>query len=69
MSAFGRMIVTDLDGNSRRLDGTLFGEFNSRVKFGLITRNDIAAITSGPDAGAFAITDSSGGEIVIFRMN
>jgi hypothetical protein len=69
LAAFGRMIVTDLDGNSRRPDGVLFGEFNSRVKFGLISRNDVAAITSGPLAGAFAMVDSSGGEVVIFRMN
>jgi hypothetical protein len=69
VAAVGRMIITDLDGNSRRPDGTLFGEFNVRVKFGLITRNDVAAITSGPLAGAFAIVDSSGGEVVIFRLN
>jgi hypothetical protein len=69
IASSGRMIVTDLDGNSRRPDGTLFGEFNSRVRFGLITRNDVAAITSGPLAGAFAMVDSSGGEVVIFRLN
>jgi hypothetical protein len=69
LSAFGRMIVTDLDGNSRTPDGVPFGEFNSRVKFGLITRNDIAAITSGPFAGYFAIIDANGGQIVIFRMD
>ena len=65
----GRMIVTDLDGNSRRPNGVLYREFNSRVKFGLITRNDVAAITSGPFAGAFAIVDSNGGEVVIFRLD
>ncbi len=69
IAAFGRMIVTDLNGNSRRPDGGLFREFNSRVKLGLITRNDLAAITSGPLAGAFAIVDSNGGEVVIFRLN
>ena len=69
IASLGRMIVTDLDGNSRRADGVLRGEFNSRVKFGLITRNDVAAITSGPLAGAFAMVDSSGGEVVIFRLN
>ncbi len=65
----GRVFVTDLDGNSRRPNGALFREFNSRVKLGLITRSDVAAITSGPLAGAFAIVDSSGGEVVIFRLN
>ena len=69
ISPFGRMIVTDLDGNSRRANGTVLREFNSRVKFGLITRNDVAAITSGPLAGAFAIVDGNGGEVVIFRLN
>ena len=63
-----RVIITDLNGNSRNADGFLLGEFNSRVKFGLITRTDIAAITSGPLAGAFAVTDGSGGEVVIFRL-
>jgi hypothetical protein len=65
----GRVIITDLNGNSRNGDGFLLGEFNNRVKFGLMTRSDIAAITSGPLAGAFAIADGSGGEIVIFRLD
>lgn len=69
LGSFGRMIVTDLDGNSRKPDGALFGEANVRIKFGLITRNDVAAITSGPLAGAFAVVDSNGGEVVIFRLN
>jgi hypothetical protein len=69
LSAAGRVIITDLNGNSRNADGFLLGEFNSRVKFGLITRSDIAAITSGPFAGAFAIADGSGGEVVIFRLD
>lgn len=64
----GRVIITDLNGNSRNPNGFLLGEFNNRVKFGLITRSDIAAITSGPLAGAFAIADGSGGEVVIFRL-
>ncbi|HKR11386.1 MAG TPA: hypothetical protein VJT15_04975 [Pyrinomonadaceae bacterium] len=65
----GRAIITDLNGNSRDANGALFGEFNIRVKLGLITANDIAAITSGPLAGAFAIADGYGGEVVIFRLN
>lgn len=69
LSAFGRVFITDLDGNSRNANGFLFGEFNSRVKLGLITRSDLTAITSGPLAGAFAVTDSSGGEVVIFRLD
>lgn len=69
LSGAGRVIITDLNGNSRNGEGFLLGEFNSRVRFGLITRSDIAAITSGPMAGAFAIADGSGGEVVIFRLN
>jgi hypothetical protein len=69
LGGIGRVFVTDLDGNSRNADGFLFREFNNRVKLGLLTRTDVAAITSGPFAGAFAIVDSSGGEIVIFRLD
>ena len=69
LSAVGRVFITDLNGNSRNPNGSLFGEFNNRVKLGLTTRNDLAAITSGPLAGAFAVVDSSGGEIVIFRLD
>jgi hypothetical protein len=69
LSAAGRVLITDLNGNSRNADGFLLGEFNNRVKLGLITRSDLAAITSGPLAGAFAITDGSGGEVVIFRLD
>ena len=69
LGGIGRVFVTDLDGNSRNADGLLFREFNLRVKLGLTTRNDLAAITSGPLAGAFAVVDGSGGEIVIFRFD
>jgi len=67
LNSVGRAFITDLNGNSRNPDGFLLGEFNSRVKLGLITRGDVAAITSGPLAGAFAVTDGNGGEVVIFR--
>ena len=69
LGGIGRVFITDLDGNSRNADSLLFGEFNLRVKLGLITRNDLTAITSGPLAGAFAVVDASGGEIVIFRFD
>lgn len=45
------------------------GEFNSRVKLGLINSAEIAAITSGPLAGAFAVLDANGGEIDILRLD
>jgi hypothetical protein len=68
LGSAGRAFVTDLNGNSRNSQGFLFREFNIRVKFGLITRGDVTAITTGPLAGAFAVVDSSGGEVVIFRL-
>ena len=69
LGSAGRVFVTDLNGDSRNSQGFLFREFNIRVKFGLITRSDITAITTGPLAGAFAVVDASGGEVVIFRLN
>lgn len=69
LGSAGRAFVTDLNGNSRNSQGFLFREFNTRVKFGLITRSDVTAITTGPLAGAFAVVDGSGGEVVIFRLN
>lgn len=65
----GRALVTDLNGNSRDANGNLFREWNLRVKLGLITKSDIAAITTGPFAGAFAVVDPSGSEVVIFRLD
>jgi hypothetical protein len=69
MGSFGRAFVTDLNGNSRRLNGTPFREFNTRVKLGLLIRSDVTAITTGPMAGAFAVVDRSGGNLVIFRLD
>jgi hypothetical protein len=65
----GRAFVTDLNGNSRDANGNLFREFNVRVKLGLLTRNDVTTITTGPLAGAFALVDGSGGGVVIFRLD
>lgn len=69
LGSAGRAFITDLNGDSRNANGFLFGEFNIRVKLGLLSRNDITAITTGPQAGAFAVVDSLGGEIVIFRLD
>lgn len=69
LGSSGRVVVTDLNGDSRNTNGLLLGEFNSRAKLGLLGPTDITAITTGPQAGAFAIIDSSAGEIVIFRLN
>ena len=69
LASAGRVIVTDLNGNSRDANGFLIREFNSRAKLGLIERSDITAITTGPLAGAFAILGGRGNEIVIFRLD
>lgn len=65
----GRAFITDLNGDSRNANGVLLGEFNIRVKLGLLNRSDITAITTGPQAGGFAVVDSGAGEIVIFRLD
>lgn len=62
LGSSNRVLITDFDGN-------LVREFNSRLKLGLITPTDIAAITTGTQAGAFSVVDASGGEIVIFRLD
>jgi hypothetical protein len=62
LGSAGRALITDLNGN-------LLREFNTRVKLGLLARNDIAAITTGPQAGAFAVVDNRGSEVVIFRID
>jgi hypothetical protein len=69
LGSAGRVFVTNLNGDSRNSNGVLFGEFNSRVKLGLLNRNDITAITTGPLAGAFAVIDGQDGEVVIFRLD
>ena len=69
LGSAGRAFVTDLNGDSRNSQGFLFREFNTRAKLGLITRGDVTAITTGQLAGAFAVVDGSGGEVVIFRLN
>jgi len=56
-----RAVITDFNGN-------LLGEFNYRSKLGVLTPTDVSAITTGPQAGAFSIVDSDGGEVVVFRL-
>jgi hypothetical protein len=62
LASAGRVLVTDLNGN-------LLREFNIRVKLGLASGSDIAAITTGPQAGAFSVVDSNGSELVVFRLD
>jgi hypothetical protein len=69
MGSAGRVFITDLNGNSRDSNGLLFGEFNIRVKLGLIDRTDITAITTGPLAGSFAVVVGTSSECVIFKLD
>ena len=69
LGSAGRVFVTDLNGDSRNAGSFLFGEFNSRAKLGLFGTTDVTAITTGPQAGAFAVVDSASGEAVVFRLN
>lgn len=57
-----RALITDFNGN-------VLGEFNYRTGLGLLTPLDLTAITTGAQAGAFAITDPENSEIVIFRLD
>jgi ABC-type cobalt transport system substrate-binding protein len=54
--------VIDLNGN------VLPGGFNIREKLNLLLPVDISAITTGPQAGAFAIIDSENSELVVFTL-
>lgn len=69
LGSAGRTFITDLNGESRDSAGLPFREFNGRVKLGLLSRTDIAAITTGPLTGAFAVIDRTAGEVVIFRLD
>ncbi len=56
-----RAIITDFEGN-------LLDEFNYRSGLGLLNAQDVSAITTGPQAGAFSIVDTGNSEIVIFTF-
>jgi hypothetical protein len=57
-----RLVVTDLNGEK-------LGEFDARKELNVVRPVAVSAITTGPDAGAFAITDPDNSEIVVFRMD
>lgn len=54
-------VVTDLSGSA-------ISTFNWRTTLGIIEPNDLASFTSGPYAGAFAVTETSPGSVTIFRL-
>jgi hypothetical protein len=61
--SFGhRLLVVDLNGN-------LLQQFDYRASLGVVSIQDLAAITTGPQAGAFSLVTSDTSEIVVFRLN
>ena len=54
------VLVTDFSGKVK-------GEFNYRATLGVISASDVAAITTGPQKGAFSLVDDDS-EIVIFSI-
>jgi hypothetical protein len=49
--------------------GSVVSDFNYREKLGILTPGDLAYISTGTYAGAFATIANSGNEIVIFRLD
>lgn len=58
----GRLLVTDFNGN-------FISEFNARVKLDVMNPGDLSSITTGPQAGAFAILDIDSAAVVLFRLD
>jgi hypothetical protein len=58
----GLAVITDFNGN--RLD-----DFSIKKAFGVLNPSAVTAITTGSDAGAFALANSENSEIVVFRLN
>ncbi len=57
----GRALIADLQG-------TVIDEFDYR-QLGLWSPMDLAAITTGPQAGAFAVVDFDTCELIVFRLS
>jgi hypothetical protein len=69
----GRLLVLDhpFVGDSAYvtdLDGALITSFSYREELGVIRPFELAAITTGPNAGAFALVDDYASEIVVFQL-
>lgn len=54
-------VVTDFNGNK-------LSQFSIKEAFKVLNPSAVAAITTGPDAGAFALTNTETSEIVVFRL-
>lgn len=58
----GRMLVTDFNGN-------FISEFNARVKLDVMNPGDLSSITTGPQAGGFAVLDVDNAAVVLFTLD
>ncbi|HXD73755.1 MAG TPA: hypothetical protein VN628_08465, partial [Vicinamibacterales bacterium] len=66
----GRLLLSD-DDNVVLVDlfgNPLPGGFNIRAGLNALVGRDMAVVTSGPDAGAIAMTDADNSEIIVFRI-
>ena len=54
-------VVTDFNGKEK-------GEFNYRAALDVISASDVAAITTGPQKGAFSLVSPDDSEIVVFSI-
>lgn len=57
----GQILVTDLSGQ-------VLAQFEAR-RLGIFAPIDIEYISTGPNAGAFAVLDRDGAELVVFRLD
>jgi hypothetical protein len=55
-------IVTDFQGNK-------INKFDIREPLQILSPTAVTAITSGPDAGAFAFANGETSEVVVFRLD
>ena len=67
----GQFLVLDVLNHAviTDLNGTKLGEFDARKELNVVRSVAVSAITTGPDAGAFAVTDPDNSEIVVFRID
>jgi hypothetical protein len=57
-----RAIITDFDGN-------LLGEFDYRDRPGVLSMTDVAAVTTGPQAGSFSLVNFDTSALVVFTLD
>lgn len=57
-----RAVITDFNG-------LLLGDFNYRDKLNALVAQDVAFISTGPQAGAFSLIDTDNSELIVFTLN